>query len=143
MAEKPIVPVAQLAALLDEFGAQALDTVEEQAMLRLMNTLEAKAVELTPVVTGNLEASTVVRVEQRGKRIRGSLRFGTTYAAGVHELPPDARGPRTVRKPGNEFGPAGPKYLERPLRGFQMCMAKDVGALLQEVWAGASRGKRG
>ena len=143
MAEKPIVPVEKLAAMLDEFGAQALDTVEEQGMLRLMNALEAKAVELTPVVTGNLEASTVVRIEQRGKRIRGTLRFGTPYAAGVHELPPDSRGPRTARKPGNEFGQAGPKYLERPLRGFQKLMVQDVGALLQKVWTGAARGKRG
>lgn len=143
MAEKPIVDVRQLAAILDDFGQEALDTVEEQGMQRLMVTLEAKAVELTPTLTGNLEGSTSVRVEQSGDRIKGTLRFGAPYASVVHELPPEARGPFTRNKPGNEFGQAGPKYLERPLRGFQLLMSEDLGKLLQQVWGRASGGRRG
>ncbi len=143
MAEKPIVNVAGLVRILDDFGQEALDTVEEQGMQRLMLTLEAKAVELTPTLTGNLEGSTSVRVEQSGNRIKGTLQFGAPYASVVHELPPEARGPFTRNKPGNEFGAAGPKYLERPLRGFQRLMSEDLGQLLQDTWGKAARGRRG
>ncbi len=143
MAEQTILDTRKLVAMLDEFGAQALETVQEQGMARLMNALEAKAVELTPTLTGNLEGSTTVRVEERGSRIIGTLQFGTPYASIVHELSPDARGPFTRDKPGNEFGPAGPKYLERPLRGFQRRMSDDLGKLLQDVWGGAARKVRG
>ena len=143
MAEKPIVDVAGLVRILDDFGQEALDTVEEQGMQRLMVTLEARAVELTPTLTGNLEGSTSVRVEQSGNRIKGTLRFGAPYASVVHELPPESRGPFTRNKPGNEFGAAGPKYLERPLRGFQRLMTDDLGKLLQDTWGKAARGRRG
>ncbi len=143
MAEKPIVDVAGLVRILDDFGQEALDTVEEQGMQRLMVTLEAKAVELTPTLTGNLEGSTSVRVEQSGNSIKGTLRFGAPYASVVHELPPENRGPFTRNKPGNEFGQAGPKYLERPLRGFQRLMSEDLGQLLQDTWGKAARGRRG
>lgn len=144
MAEKPIVNVAGLVAILDDFGQEALDTVEKQGIQRLMLALEARAVELTPTLTGNLEGGTSVRVEQSGDRIKGTLRFGAPYASVVHELPPDSRGPFTRSKPGNEFGQAGPKYLERPLRGFQRLMADDLGKLLQQVWGrAATRSRRG
>lgn len=130
---KPIIPVDQLERMLQEFGDDALDTMEGQAMLQLTNDLEAKAVELAPNLIGELEASTTVRVEQRGKRIIGVLTFGAPHASRAHERPDEERGPRTKAKPGNEFGQAGPKYLERPLRGFQESMTKDLGKALQDV----------
>lgn len=142
MAERAIVPVDALVALLDEFGQASLDG-EEQAFARLMNVLEARAVELTPVETGNLESSTVVRVQKRGDKLVGTLAFATPYAATVHELPPNSRGPRTRVKPGNDLGWAGPKYLERPLRDMQTRMSRDLGKALREIWGGtASRARR-
>lgn len=142
MPKQKLIPIEQLVAMLDEFGHQTLDKVEEQGMDRLMNILEAKAVELAPTDTGNLEGSTTVRVHTRGDNIVGQLRFGAPYSATVHELPEHARGPLTQQKPGNEFGLAGPKYLERPLRGFQHLMQENLGRFLQETWAGARRGRR-
>ncbi len=140
MASDRLVPVEQLEDMLHEFGDRALDSLEDQAMQRLLNTLEAQAVELAPVDLGNLEASTSTRVDSvGGKDITGTLRFNTPYAAHVHELPDDSRGPRTRLKPGNELGAAGPKYLERPLRMMQQRMAGDVGEFLTELWGAAAR----
>lgn len=135
--EKPLVPVAQLANILEEFGDGALESIEGQGMLRIMNVAEAKAVELAPEDTGNLAGSSVVRVSRRGRNILGLLRFTASYAATAHELPEHARGPRTRQKPGNEFGPAGPKYVERVIAGFTNRLARDVGEFLQEVWGRA------
>lgn len=140
MATPPIIDVVRLEGILEEFGDAALEEFEDQGMLRLMNVLEAKSVELTPVQTGNLESSSVVRVNKSGSRIIGTLTFGAPYAATVHELPPERRGPRTREKAGNEFGPAGSKYVERPLRGFQVRLTRDAGEFLQSIWRRASRG---
>ena len=138
--QKGIVPIDQLVDMLDEFGDGYLKTEHGQAFGRLMNVLEAKAVELTPVDQGNLEASTVIRVEERGDRIRGTLRFSAEYAAAVHERPEGQDGPGTLAKPGNEFGSAGPKYLERPLRGFIKELGEGMKEALQKYWTGQARG---
>lgn len=137
-----IVPVDQLAGMLEEFGDDALDSLEGQGFMRVMNALEAKAVEITPVDKGTLEDSTTVRIYHEGKRLVGLLLFNAPYASRVHELPPDARGERTRAKPGNEYGPAGPKYLERPLRGFQRTMSKDLGKVLRELWGQSAKGAK-
>jgi hypothetical protein len=129
--------------MLDEFGDGALDTLEGQGFMRLMNVLEAKAVELTPVDKGTLEDSTSVHVNRDGRKVVGTLTFNAPYASHVHELPPDKKGKRTRAKPGNEYGPAGPKYLERPLRGFVKVLAKDIGEGLQKIWGQTARGRRG
>lgn len=136
---KPIVPVDALLNVLGEFGHDALDTLEGQGFLRVMNVFEAKAVELAPVDTGNLEASTSVRVDRQGPSLVGTLEFNAPYAAIVHELPQDSRGPKTQAKRGNDLGLAGPKYVERPLRFFQEALTRDLGELLQRIWRGASR----
>lgn len=88
-------------------------------MARALDVLEAKAVEICPVDVGNLEASTSTHIDETRTKTVGTLAFSTPYAARVHELPDDARGPKTQAKAGNELGPAGPKYLERALRGMQ------------------------
>ena len=134
-----IVPVDALAGILEEFGDNALDSLEGQGFLRVMNALEAKAVELTPVDKGTLEGSTTVRIYHEGKKLVGLLLFNTPYASKVHEMPPDSIGPRTANKPGNEYGRAGPKYLERPLRGFTQAMSKGIGKALQEIWGQAAK----
>lgn len=140
-----IVPVDKLVAMLDEFGTAALKSVHGQGMLRLMNTLEAKAVELAPALIGNLEDSTVIRVDEAGDTVRGYIAFVTPYASRVHELPQTTTewGEQTLAKPGNEYGRAGAKYLERPLRGFQQGLGKGIAKFLQEVWGDAKAQKGG
>lgn len=111
-----VMPIAELRALVKralDHGARA-----ERVLSQVMDEAEAKSVEITPVDTGFLEGSTVVGVSRTSQAVRGELAFAADYAAQVHELPPDRRGPRTREKAGNEFGRAGPKYLERVLRGF-------------------------
>lgn len=135
------VPADELRDMLEAIGDGVLDSVEEQGMVRLLNVLEAKAVELTPVRTGNLESSTHLTVRSSNGIVLGVLRFRAPYAALVHELPEDARGPQTQMKPGNEYGLAGPKYLERPLRGFQREMGKGLAAFLAKVWSKPRGGK--
>jgi hypothetical protein len=134
--------VEQLAGMLEEFGDDAVDTLEGQGFMRVMNALEAKAVELAPVDKGTLEGSTTVRIYHEGKRLVGLLLFNTPYASKVHELPEESRGERTRAKPGNEYGQAGPKYLERPLRGFTKVLGQDIGKALREIWGQAARGGR-
>jgi hypothetical protein len=131
----------ELRDMLNAIGDGVLDSIEEQGMLRLMNVLEAKAVQLTPVRTGNLESSTHVSVRTRGGIVEGVLEFRAPYAATVHELPEQARGPQTRLKPGNEYGEAGPQYLARPLAGFQREMARGVADFLKRIW-GKPRGRR-
>ena len=138
-----IVPVDGLRVLLDAIGETAIEGLEEQGMLRIGNILEAKAVELAPVDTGNLESSSqVITSGRRGGIMRVEVRFNASYAATVHELPDEIRGPKTRKKPGNEFGPAGPKYLERPLRGFQKELTENLGEFLQKLWTGALKKTR-
>lgn len=143
MAKIEFVPVSQLRDILDAIGQASIDDIEDQGLVRLGNTLEAKAVELAPVRTGNLESSTQIVTGRRGGIMYVQLRFNAPYSAQVHELPEEARGPRTRAKPGNEYGPAGPKFLERPLRGFQQRLGKELGEFLQELWGRRSRQRRG
>lgn len=112
-----ILDVGQLRRLVDDFG-EGIETDLGQGMNRALAELETLAVELAPVDKGNLEASTATQVRRSGSRVIGTLAFVTPYAARVHELPDESRGPLTRKKPGNRLGPAGPKYLERPLREF-------------------------
>lgn len=139
------IPVDQLYDIVESLGNSTVekhDSAAMQGMLRLMNVLEAKAVQLTPVDTGNLESSTHVSVQERGGIVVGVLRFGAPYAAEVHELPPERRGPKTAKKPGNEYGLAGAKYLERPLRGFQKEMGKGMADFIRSIWATKVRRRR-
>lgn len=139
---RPPVPVDQLVDMLDEFGDGFMDTEEGEAFGRLMNVLEAQAVELAPVDEGNLEDSTVVRVEHQGDKLVGTLRFAAEYAATAHERSEDQRGPKTRAKPGNKYGEAGPKYLERPLRGMVKELGEGMKEALQKYWSGKQRGGR-
>ena len=91
--------------------------VSERAVADGLNLLEARSVELAPVRTGNLEQSWAEQVKRSSRSVVGTFGFGAPYAAEVHELPPDARGPRTRRKPSGKYGEAGPRYLLRAMRG--------------------------
>ncbi len=126
--------------MLDAFGTEVLETFPEQGMLRLGNALEARAVELTPIKTGELESSSTVRVFETGNRIKVEVKFNAPHAAAAHELPEHSRGERTRRKPGNNFGPAGGKYLERPLKGFQKLMGADLAKGLAAIWSAVPAG---
>lgn len=89
----------------------------EVPLRRGVDLLEARSVELAPVDTGNLEASFQSQEQRRGSKLVATFGFTPDYAAEVHELPDEARGPRTRRKRGNQYGPAGPRYLLRAMQG--------------------------
>lgn len=132
MADKGIVLDAKaLRRLVEDYGDGVI-RAQDTGLARAMNILEAMAVELAPVDIGNLEASTVIRFELKGKGVTGRLSFVTPYAARIHELPDDARGPKTQAKAGNELGKAGPKYLERPLRQMQKDLPKIIAQEMKE-----------
>jgi hypothetical protein len=122
-----------LARILEEFGDAVLDTSEGQAVQRVLGDFEREAVELAPVDTGNLGGATNTSVTKRGDAIVGTLVFATPYAAYVHELPESSRGEKTLRKPGNALGPAGPKYVERPLVRLRRDFASRVAAELERA----------
>lgn len=124
---------ASLQRFLDSLG-EVTESAVEKPLRQAIDLLEAKAVELAPVKTGNLQSSTVTRFLRSGSRILAELAFTAPYAAEAHELPEDARGPLTQAKPGNEFGPAGPKYVERPLRGLQKQFGGIVGESVLRFW---------
>ncbi len=84
---------------------------------RGVDLLEARSVELAPIDTGNLEAGFTVQFRTTTSKQVALFGFTPDYAAEVHELPANARGPRTQRKAGNMYGPAGPSYLLRAMRG--------------------------
>ena len=136
-----ILDLPGIRRIVRRMSAPARGKALEQAMQRVMAILEAKAVQLAPVDTGNLEGSTVVTVEARGKKVRGVLAFATPYAAAQHEgIDPRTGaqytpGPYTQRKPGNEFGPPGSKYLERPLRGARQFLPQEVADAVQDAWS--------
>lgn len=125
---------AALTERLEKYKRATLEDAAERAMADLMDGAETKAVQLAPVDTGNLEASTVVDVLRRARSIIGRLAFTAPYAAEVHELPDHARGPKTQQKPGNELGLAGPKYLERVLRALQATAARSIAEAIQKVF---------
>ncbi len=137
-----IVPVDQLVGMLEEFGDNAVDSLEGQGFMRVMNMLEAKAVELAPKDKGTLEGSTVVRVYRAGTKLVGLLLFNAPYASKVHEMPEGSAGEGTRAKPGNEYGRAGAKYLERPLRGFTKVLGQDIGKALRQLWGRGAKGGR-
>jgi hypothetical protein len=139
VARTDIVPADKLLRILNEFGTGTVRAMRT-GFGRVMDEFEKDAVEVTPVKSGNLESSTVVRTRRRGSVLDGELKFSAPYAAQVHELPENARGPRTRAKPGNAFGVAGPKWLERTLRGWSAGkFAEQVGELLQKEWARRAR----
>lgn len=124
----------ELDGWLETLEEVTLDALDDDVLPDLLDEFEALSVELAPVETGNLEASTVTQFFRQGNSMIGLLSFVAPYAAAVHELPETARGPRTERKPGNEFGQAGPKYVERPLRGMQKRFPDTIGEKLLKVW---------
>lgn len=135
-----ILDVVGLRKIVRRMSAPARAAALEQAMQRVMGILEAKAVQLAPVDTGNLEGSTSVQITAREGKVRGTLAFSTPYAAAQHEgIDPRTGsqytpGPYTSRKPGNEFGPPGAKYIERPLRGASQFLPPEVAAAIQDAW---------
>jgi hypothetical protein len=88
--------------------------------------LERKAKELCPVDEGQLIDTLVSEVRSYPTLIEGRVSANMPYAVIMHEAMKPAipavgkqfqPGDTTRAKPGNEFGPAGGKYLERPLKG--------------------------
>lgn len=106
-----------------QFGLEA----EREISLAAAEVVLEKAVELAPHRTGALEDSGALAVD--GRRVY--VAFGVSYATEAHERPENAVGPGTLAKPGNELGPAGPKYLERPM----VAMQDQLGRLGAEILA--------
>lgn len=100
-----------------------------RGLRRAIDWVQEKAIQLTPFRTGQLERSSSTTVIEGTAEIV----FDTDYAAQVHELPETAVGPGTREKPGNELGPAGPKYLERPMTAAQLEFPNSV---VEEIRAG-------
>jgi len=115
------LPEKGLRDMLKLYGEAALEQVDP-IFNEAASDAMARMVELAPYDTGELEESAVLttRVTPRGRRAYADFEFTAEHAAIVHELPPSSRGPGTRTKPGNEFGEAGPKYVERVLRGFKL-----------------------
>lgn len=138
-----ILDIRGLRKIVRTMSAPARAEALRQALERVMALVEAKSVQLAPVDTGNLEGSTVIQVDVRGKTAKGTIAFATPYAAAQHEgVDPRTGaqftpGPFTQRKPGNEFGPPGAKYLERPLRGARQYVPEVVAEAIQDAWAEA------
>lgn len=99
--------LAQPAVIVDEMQKATLQLAGE--------VVQKQAIELAPFKTGALEASSILEVTSR----KAEISFNTPYAVLVHELPEGSAGPGTRAKPGNELGPAGPKFLERPIVAMQ------------------------
>jgi phage gpG-like protein len=95
--------------------AKALANARAASLKRAAEEVQQKAIELAPFKTGRLENSSSIQYTET----TAVVGFDTEYAAIVHELPEHAHGPGTLAKPGNELGPAGSKYLERPLLAMQ------------------------
>ena len=99
--------------------------------------LERHAKQLAPLDEGTLTASGHT---SRAKRIAGGhevvVSFNTSYAEEVHETMEPAAGGRkpglgTRAKPLTRFGPAGGKYLERPLLGMRKEYSKRIANALK------------
>lgn len=95
----------------NQFGQEAAEQIARAAGEEVL----AKAVELSPFRTGFLEGSGRLVVHKG----RATVEFDAPYASEAHERPENAVGPGTQAKAGNELGPAGPKYLERPMVAMQ------------------------
>lgn len=128
---------AGLRRMVKRFGTESAREVIQEGMPEIQDLYLEKMVQLAPVDTGELESSGQTLPIRNSKRgARGGVEFTAEHAAIVHELPRDARGPKTRDKAGNEFGPAGPKYMERVLRGLKM--AQILAQKLREAWAARS-----
>jgi len=132
------LPEKQLREMIRRYGEDFLPeipTAFEDASAQAL----ARMIELAPFETGELEssASKEDRTSPRGRRSSAEFSFDTPYAGVVHELPEHSRGEGTKGKPGNEFGSAGPKYIERVLRGFKL--APIVGRVLNGFWRRAGK----
>lgn len=111
-------PWKQYNAMLKKLGERGTGQQMLKAMAKTGDVYEAEAVALAPHDKGFLENSSKVKTKKAHGGIRTVISFGANYAAEVHELPPSRRGRKTRAKPATKFGTAGPKYLERVLRGM-------------------------
>lgn len=100
--------------------------VARARMLDNVQDLERKAKELCPVKKSGLMDSITSSVKDVSMTIEGRVSANMEYAVIMHEALKPAipalgkqfnPGETTRDKPGNEFGPAGGKYIERPLKG--------------------------
>ncbi len=128
------LPERALRQMLKLYGEDALAQVKP-VFSEAASDAMASMVELAPFETGHLESSAqlIERVTPRGRRARAEFAFTAEYASIVHELPEHSRGAGTRAKPGNEFGAAGPKYIERVLRRFKL--GPRVAQGLRDFWS--------
>lgn len=109
--------------------------------------LESKAKELAPKDDGNLEGDIMAtEAVERGETIFAEVHAGTgnsrNYALRMHEsmwpaIPANDRqfmpGPITEQRPGNEVGPAGGKYLQRPLMFYMRKYTERIADKLRAI----------
>lgn len=125
---------AALRKMVQKFGVDSGREAVREGMPDAANQALGKCIDLAPFDTGALEDSgAVTQLRTNRKSASAAITFDAPYAAIVHEMPEASRGPGTISKPGNEFGSAGPKYIERVLRGFKF--AEVIAEKLREAWA--------
>ncbi len=103
--------------------------------------LEKHAKMLAPKREGTLESSGVsTKPKWRGDVLEAAVGFNAPYAGKVHETmepaiatPQMRPGPTTKAKPPTRFGPAGGKYLERPLLGSRKRYTKHIADKVKAV----------
>jgi hypothetical protein len=104
--------------------------------------LEKEAKRLAPKDEGTLEGSGVSaspRWKVGRNEIESQVGFNESYAGKVHETmkpaigdPQMEPGETTRAKPPTEFGPAGGKYLERPLVGKAKIYTKHIASTVRK-----------
>jgi hypothetical protein len=125
---------------LTEYERRARDALYD-AMNDNRLDLEKHATLLAPIDKGTLQRSKVTdKPKWRGDILEAGAGFSTPYASKVHETmkpaiasPQMYPGPTTKAKPPTRFGPAGGKYLERPLLGSMKRYTKHIADKVKAV----------
>jgi len=101
---------------------------------RIALLYETEMVKLAPHDKGYLENSSQEDTRLQGGKVVSTIEFKANYAAEVHELAPHRRGTKTRAKPATKFGVAGPKWVERVLRGmdYNYYLTRGLRRLLKE-----------
>jgi hypothetical protein len=122
-----------LRKMVEKFGIESGREAVREGMPAAANLALGKSIDLAPFDTGALEDSgAVTQLRANPKSASALIEFDAPYAAVVHEMPEASRGEGTRSKQGNEFGSAGPKYIERVLRGLKW--ARVIAESLREAW---------
>ena len=132
------VDVQNFLRRLDLYDDKTLDAAGRGMNDNVLD-LQKLAMQLVPVHKRGLIGTAYSRVTFPSGEVEGQVGFNKPYAVKVHEDMEPApgatqrRGPLTRAKPGNEFGEAGGKYLQRPLRGKSKVYMRHLADKIKKV----------